>query len=267
MQWLQRFVVKHPVIYWIVAILAAIKAATLFNGWPGGLLFLGVVVVAGVLRQLAAEAQPEAYAELQKTREEHKALRAKLAKEFEDVKAAERAKANQPVIVHHPEWESGDPRTTLYVMKKNQRAIRSFVASLYAPGKPPRGDIVLKGYAELVPEPTNSYDHEAVLAVANGVPLGYFSTGDKDAANELLQINGDKRLVTPVLIATNSGSSRAWVFPTSRDFTRFSSWLERRIGSDVHQIGMAANATGEHKALRDELDGLGEESQESGEQE
>ena len=237
MQWLQRFVVKHWVIYWAVLVIVAIKLASLLNGWPGGLLFVGVVIVAAVLRQLAVEAQPEAYAELQKTREEHKVLRARLAQEIKDAQAAQQAKTNQAAIVHHPEWESGDPRTTLYVMKKNQRAIRSFVANLYAPGKPPRGDIILKGYAELVPEPTNSYDHEAVLAVADGVPLGYFAMEDKDAANELLRASGGKRLITPVLVATNSGSSRAWVFPTPGDYNRFSSWLERKIGSDVHHIG------------------------------
>lgn len=116
-------------------------------------------------------------------------------------------------------------RVELYVMAHHRDAVRALAAQApgYTPG-PKGGSGALAAWADIIPEPKNSYDPEAVQAHVMGKPVGYFSLEWKDAAHEQLRRNKNKGAQVPVVVRWWNGRAYVWAFSTFADAQGFAAW-------------------------------------------
>lgn len=116
-------------------------------------------------------------------------------------------------------------RISLYVMDKHRNAVKK-LASLapdYKPG-PLGGNGALVAWADIIPEPKNTYDSEAIQAHVMGRPVGYFSLIWKSRAHEQLRTNRPRGAQVPVVIRWWNGRAFVWAFSSFEDAQSFAKW-------------------------------------------
>lgn len=142
------------------------------------------------------------------------------------------------LIVEDPDfgWERKDTKSTLYVMDRNHKQIRSFVAGYK--GKRSSSDEVdvFLGYGRVRPEPTNRYDRNAVYVDVRGKNIGYFSLRNLKIIRKWLTKHKKSTLWIRVVIKTDATESRVWFFDYDKDAPGFAQWLVDKTGADFHEF-------------------------------
>jgi hypothetical protein len=120
-------------------------------------------------------------------------------------------------------------RVSLYVMDRHRAAIHKLVrehSQFVRHGN--GGDGAFAAWGEVVAEPGNQYDPEAVRVLVHGRPVAYFSLDWKELANDWLRTVGHQRLVVPVVVRWWDQDEFVWAFGSMDDAQGFADWAARK---------------------------------------
>lgn len=116
-------------------------------------------------------------------------------------------------------------RISLYVMDRHLPAIEKLAATAtnFKPG-PLGGSGALVAWADIIPEPKNTYDSKAIQAHVMGRPVAYFSLEWKDRAHAQLRASHHRGAQVPVVVRWWNGKAFVWAFSTFEDAESFAKW-------------------------------------------
>ena len=120
-------------------------------------------------------------------------------------------------------------RVSLYVMDKHRAAIHKLVrqhSQFVRRGN--GGDGAFAAWGEVVAEPGNRYDSEAVRVLVHGQPVAYFSLDWKELAHDWLHVAGWRSLVVPVVVRWWDQDEFVWAFGSMADAESFAAWATRK---------------------------------------
>lgn len=116
-------------------------------------------------------------------------------------------------------------RISLYVMDRHLSTIEKLAATApnFRPG-PLGGSGALVAWADIIPEPKNTYDSKAIQAHVMGRPVAYFSLEWKDRAHAQLRASRPRGAQVPVVVRWWNGKAYVWAFSTFEDAESFVRW-------------------------------------------
>lgn len=120
-------------------------------------------------------------------------------------------------------------RVSLYVMDKHRAAIHKLVrqhSQFVRHGN--GGDGAFAAWGEVLAEPGNRYDSEAVRVLVHGQPVAYFSLDWKELAHDWLHVAGWRSLVVPVVVRWWDQDEFVWAFGSMADAESFAAWATRK---------------------------------------
>lgn len=120
-------------------------------------------------------------------------------------------------------------RLSLYVMDKHEAAIHKLVrerGEFVPSGR--GGNGVLAAWADVVPQPSNRYDRDAVQVHVDGRPVAYFALEWKDLAHEHLKRAGKKPVRIPVVVRWWNQREYVWAFSSMIEAEQFAAWAARK---------------------------------------
>ena len=120
-------------------------------------------------------------------------------------------------------------RLSLYVMDKHHAAIHKLVRNhgRFVP-RGRGGNGVLATWADIIAEPSNRYDSDAVRVQVRGMPVAYFAMEWKDLAHEHLKQAGRKPVRIPVVVRWWSQEEYVWAFGSMAEAESFAAWAAQQ---------------------------------------
>lgn len=123
-----------------------------------------------------------------------------------------------------------DGRLRLYTMERHEQAVYELISGAGMMVASPLGEQVgaMAVLADVVPEPTNSYDKSAVAIKVGGATVAYLSLGWKNEAHDALRRTRG-RLVLPVVLRWwGHRGAYAWALSTLQEAEGYAAWLRKK---------------------------------------